>query len=106
MMRGQNYQIADLAGINVAHAFHSQAVSSWARATWSTDLSGNVTVLDLQNSDGTTGIPDPWTNTIDSQGNVGIVGTAGASGMLSYGKDLLISTRDWFDGSSMVIKIQ
>jgi fibronectin type 3 domain-containing protein len=106
-MRGQNYQIADLAGENVAYAFHSLAASSWARATWSTDLSGHVTVLNILNSDGTTGLPDPWTHTIDAQGNVwDVANPEGSRGMLSYGKDLLVEVGDYFSGSSMVIKVQ
>ena len=105
-MRGQNYVAADLAGVNVAYAFHSLSTPSWARATWSTTLTGNVTVLDILNSDGSTGIPSPWTNSIDAQGNVtdGIPG--GTRGMLTYGKDLLVEVGDWETGSTMVIKLQ
>jgi hypothetical protein len=99
-MRGQTYTQADLAGVNHAFAFHSDSTSSWARATWSTDSSGNVTVLDILNSDGSTGVPSPWTVTIDTQGNVGTMG------MLSYGKDLFVSIGDYLDGSSMGIEVQ
>ena len=99
-MRGQTYTLADLAGVYVAYAFHSDSVSSWAHATWSTDLSGNVTVLDLLNSDGTTGVPSPWTVNISPDG------TVGTEGLLSYGKDLLVSIGNYLDGSSMVLEVQ
>jgi len=106
-MRGQNYVTADLAGENVAYAFHSQPVPSWARATWSTSLIGRVTVLDILNSDGTTDLPSPWTHTIDALGNVTDIGNPqGVEGMLSYGKDLLVQVGNYFDGSTMVIKVQ
>jgi len=105
-MRGQNYVSADLAGVNIAYAYHSLLVSSWARATWSTTLSGNVTVLDIVNSDGSTLLPDPWTHTIDALGNVTDGKPDGTRGMLSYGKDLLVEVGDYFAGSTMVIKVQ
>jgi len=100
MRGGQTFTIADLVGVNHAFAIHSDSTSSWARAKWSTDFSGIVTVLDILNSDGTTNAPDPWTVTIDTQGNVG------TTGMLSYGKDLFVSIGDFLDGSSFGLKVQ
>ncbi len=108
-MRGQNYVIADLAGVNLAYALHSLSAGRWARGTWSTNLSGNVTVLDIVNSDGSTGLPTPWTHTIDAQGNVVRdvwSGGGKVGGMLSYGKDLLVEVGDYFSGATMVIKVQ
>lgn len=108
-MRGQNYVSADLAGVNVAYAFHSLSPATWARGTWSTNTSGNVTVLDIVNSDGSTGLPSPWTHTIDAQGNVVRSFWSGGgkvTGMLSFGKDLLVEVGHYFAGSTMVIKVQ
>jgi hypothetical protein len=106
-MRGQAYTQADLAGVTVAYAFHSNTVSSWSHATWSTDPSGNVTVLDILNSDGTTGVPAPFTHVINPQGIITNTTNPGAvTGMLTYGKDMAIFIEDYLDGSSMNIKIQ
>jgi hypothetical protein len=108
-MRGQNYVTADLAGVNVAYAFHSRTPATWARGTWSTNTSGNVTVLDIVNSDGSPLLPSPWIHTIDAQGNVTRnfwTGGGKVGGMLSFGKDLLVEVGHYFAGSSMVIKVQ
>jgi hypothetical protein len=108
-MRGQNYATADLAGVNLAYAYHSRSAPSWARGTWSTTLSGNVTVSNIVNSDGSTGLPSPWTHTIDAQGNVlrdYWSGGGTIEGMLSYGKDHLVEVGDYLGGSAMVIKVQ
>jgi fibronectin type 3 domain-containing protein len=105
-MRGQSYTQADLEGEYIAYAFHSLSTSNWGRATWSTDLSGNVTVLDIVGSGGSGGIPDPWTNTIDAQGNVTDGKPGGSRGVLSYGKDLLVEVGDFESGSTMVILVQ
>jgi fibronectin type 3 domain-containing protein len=108
-MRGQAYTQADLEGVNVAYALHSLATPRWARGTWSTNLSGNVTVLDIVNSDGSTDLPSPWTHTIDAQGNVTRSAWSGGGkvqGMLSYGKDLMVEAGDYIGGASMVIKVQ
>ena len=100
-MRGQTYTQADLAGVNVAYAFHSDSVSSWAHGTWSTNDTGLVTVLDILNSDGSTGLPSPFTHAIDLEGNINV-----SEGLLSYGKDLAVFVGDYLDGSSMAIKVQ
>jgi len=99
-MRGQSYGQPDLAGDYVAYAFHSDSVSSWAHATWSTNGLGDVTVLDFLNSDGSTDPPAPFKHLIDQEGNIG------TDGMLSYGKDLAVFVGDFLDGSSMAIKVQ
>ena len=99
-MRGQTYTQADLAGVNVTYAFHSYSASSWAHATWSTDSGGNVTVSDFLGSAGDTTPPGPFTTIIDSQGNVG------TQGILSYGKDLMVSVGVFLDGSTMNVKVQ
>jgi hypothetical protein len=99
-MRGQSYTQADLAGENVAFSFHSDTASSWAHASWSTDLAGTVTVANILNSDGSTPAGFTFSQLLDIQGNVA------TNGILSYGKDLFVSVGDFSDGSSMTVKVQ
>jgi len=99
-VRGQSYSQADLAGVYGVYSYHSDSISSWARATWDTNISGTVTVTNIVNSDGSPGSVAPFSQTLDAQGN------AGTNGMLSYGKDLYVSVGNFSDGSSMTIKVQ
>ena len=99
-MRGQTYSQPDLAGVNRAFSFLSNSTPSWARALWDTDLAGNVTFVEFLSSDGSTTLLPPFTTTIDGQGN-----TTG-EGVLSFGKDLLVSNGDSLDGSFMELKVQ
>jgi len=105
-MKGQIYTQADLAGTHKAYAFHSDSVSSWSRATWVTNLTGNVTFEDFLGSDGGTGLPDPFTLFLDEQGNITSLEAAQHGGMLSFGKDLMVDLGDFLDGAYFVIKVQ
>ena len=100
-MRGQSYSQADLAGDYYAFSFVSATTSKWARAIWTTDGSGNVTTGTIQNSDGTTSAPVAFTNILNAQGVV-----AENGGMLSFGKDLLVSNEAVSGGSVFEIKVQ
>jgi len=99
-MRGQSYTQADLSGENLAFSFHSDSASSWAYATWSTDLLGTVTVQNIVNSDGSTPTGFTFGQSLDPQGNVP------ANGILSFGKDLFVSVGNFSDGSSLTMKVQ
>ena len=102
-MRGQTYVQADLAGIYHAFAFQASSASSrWARAIWTTDISGSVTTSIIVNSVPPNSASMTFTETIDSQGNV----SGGAIGTMSFGKDLVVDTGDYIDGSFIQIKVQ
>jgi fibronectin type 3 domain-containing protein len=99
-VRGQSYTQADLAGEYVAYSYHSDSTSSWARATWNTNISGTVNVTNIVNSDGSPGSVDDFDQIIDGQGNVPL------NGILSFGKDLFVSIKTYLDGSSMTMIVQ
>ena len=100
-MRGQTYTQADLAGIYYAFAMNCNSTSStWGRGTWNTDIAGNVHVANILESDGNTIPPPDFTQTITGDGIVN------GSGLLSFGKDLLVGNGDFVDGSYIEIKVQ